>query len=97
MWALLALDHALQAIGRLVGQLTALALIVLLFLAPVFAMLLGCVYAAVGVEKLTGGGAWVWGPLFWVFIGVIGWYVSPHIQPQIGGAMTVLMKALNSN
>jgi hypothetical protein len=31
--------------------------------------------------------------MFWFFIGLIGWYVSPHLLPQISNAMSALLRS----
>jgi len=64
-----------------------------LFAAPLIAVVLGGLFAAVEVGGLVGGGALVWFPLFLVFTGLIGFYVSPHAEPQITKAMLTLLEA----
>src|SRR5208282_1711409 len=49
-------------------------------------------FAAFGVEQLIGGGPFLIFALFWFFVGLIGWYVSPHVQPQIIEALHALLK-----
>jgi hypothetical protein len=69
--------QGLQAIGRCVGQLTNLALAIALFITPIFVMLMASLYAAFGVSELLGGGTFLIFVSFWVFVALIGWYVSP--------------------
>jgi len=90
---LVGLHHGLQAIGRSVGQLTLFALAIGLFLTPIFAMLMASLYAAFAVSELLGGGTFLTFVFFWVFVTLIGWYVSPHVQPQVGEAMRALLKS----
>ena len=87
----LTLHHGFQAIGRAVGQLASIALGIGLFLASISAVLAASMCAAVGVVKLTGGGAFVIFLLFWVFVALIGWYVAPHVQPKIREALRALL------
>jgi hypothetical protein len=87
------MHQGLQAIGRCVGQLTVIALVILLFLAPIVALLMTSVYASVGVTELIGGGTFMIFVCFWVFIALIGWYVSPHVQPRISEAVRALLKS----
>jgi hypothetical protein len=93
MKILLTLHHGLEAIGGLIGPLIIMALVLGLFIALVLAMLRVSLYAALGIADITGGGIWVVLPMFCIFIGLIGWYVSPHVQPQISGAMMALLKS----
>jgi hypothetical protein len=86
------MHQGLQAIGRCVGQLTVIALAILLFLAPIVALLMTSVYAAFGVAELIGGGTFIIFVLFWVFIALTGWYVSPYVQPRISEAVQALLK-----
>ncbi|HXP02878.1 MAG TPA: hypothetical protein VN808_02085 [Stellaceae bacterium] len=90
---LLILHQSLQGTGRFAAQLTILALVALLGLAPVFILLMASLYGAYGVVSLIGGGAFVVFLVFWVFVGLIGWYVSPHVQPQISEALKALLKS----
>jgi hypothetical protein len=87
------LHHGLQAIGRCVGQLTLFVLAISLFIVPIFVMLMASLYAAFGVSELLGGGTFVIFVLFWVFVTLIGWYASPHVQPQIDKALSALLKS----
>jgi hypothetical protein len=92
--ALVTLHHGLEGIGPWVAQLTVIALVAILFLVPLFAMLIGSFFMAFCVERLIGGGAFLIFAMVWVFIGLIGWYVSPHVQPQISEAMKALLKGI---
>jgi hypothetical protein len=87
MRPLLTLHHGLEAIRRAIGQVTRLVLGALLFAAPLFAAVAASLVAAVMVAVLVGGGALVYLPLFPVFMGFIGFYVSPHVQPQMGNVL----------
>jgi hypothetical protein len=87
----LTLHHGLQAIGRAIGQLASIALGVGLFLVSISAAIAASMYMAVGVVKLTGGGAFVIFLLFWVFVSLVGWYVAPHVQPKIREALRALL------
>jgi hypothetical protein len=87
----LTLHHGLQAIGRVIGQLASIALGVALVLASISAVIAASMYMAVGVVKLTGGGAFVIFLLFWIFVSLIAWYVAPHVQPKIREALRALL------
>jgi FtsH-binding integral membrane protein len=93
MEAFRVLHRSLDRIGRAVGQLTVFVLAISLFIAPMAAMIFGCFFAAFGVEYLTGGGVALTFVLFWLFIGLIGGYVTPHVQPQISAAFIALLKS----
>src|SRR5438445_11777514 len=86
------LHHRLQAIGRFVGQLTIMALAAVLCFVPIFALLMASFYIANGVATLIGGGMVVMFIVFWVVIVLMGFYVSPHVQPRIGDALRALLK-----
>ncbi|MGA8551553.1 MAG: hypothetical protein WB678_15090, partial [Stellaceae bacterium] len=75
----LTLNRWLQAIGRVIGKLASIVLGIGLFLASISAVIAASMYMAVGVVKLTGGGAFVSFLLFWVFVSLIGWYVAPQV------------------
>ena len=87
------MHQGLQAIGRCVGQLTVFALAILLFLTPIVAVVMTSLYAAVSVAELIGGGTFMIFVFFWVFIALIGWYVSPYVQPRISEAVQALLKS----
>jgi hypothetical protein len=85
------LNNLLIAIGRLIGQITILALVAGLFIAPVTAMLMASFYIASVLAH--GAGIFVGFVSFWVLVGFIGWYVAPHVQPQISNAMSALLRS----
>jgi hypothetical protein len=87
------LNRGLIAAGKIIGQLTILALVVGLFIAPVLAMLTASFYIAFGLAHLIGAEAFVGFVMFWFFVGLIGWYVSPHVLPQISNAMSALLRS----
>ncbi len=91
------LNRWLTAAGKIIGQLTILALVTGLFIAPVLAMLTASFYIAFGLAHLIGAGVFVGFVLFWVFVGLVGWYVSPHVQPQISNAMSALLRSEEEN
>jgi hypothetical protein len=92
MRPLLTLHHGLKAIGRAIGQVTRLVLVALLFAVPLFAAVLGSLVAAAQVAFLVGGGALVYWPLWSVFMAFIGFYVAPHVQPQMEKATMALLE-----
>jgi hypothetical protein len=91
------LNRGLIAAGKIIGQLTILALVLGLFIAPVLAMLTASFYIAFGLAHLIGAEAFVGFVMFWVFVGLIGWYVSPHVLPQISDAMSALLRSEEEN
>jgi hypothetical protein len=91
------LNRGLAAAGKIIGQLTILALVAGLIIAPVLAMLMASFYAAFGFAHLIGAGVFGGFVLFWVFAGLIGWYVSPHVQPQISNAIWALLRSEEEN
>jgi len=95
MGPLVGLHHGLQAVGRAIGQVTRFALVVLLFVASLVAFLAASFVATAGVGQLVGGGPLVLFLLFWVFVGLIGRYVAPHVQPQIRKAIIALIDEQN--
>jgi hypothetical protein len=56
MNVLLAIHHGLQGIGRGIAPLVILALVAMLFVAPVFAMLFVSFYAGMELQRVTGTG-----------------------------------------
>jgi hypothetical protein len=93
MEAFRVLHRSLDRVGQIVGQLTVFVLAMTLLIAPVAAMIFGCFFAAFGVEYLTGGGVALMFVLFWLFGGLIGVYVTPHVQRQIHEAFIALLKS----
>jgi hypothetical protein len=87
------LNRGLIAAGKIIGQLTILALVVGLFIAPVLAMLTASFYIAFGLAHLIGAEIFVGFVMFWFFVGLLGWYVSPHVRPQISNAMSALLRS----
>jgi hypothetical protein len=83
--------RGLKAAGKGIAPLIALALVAVLFLVPVLAVLMARLYAGWWAADLVGAGTWMTFILFWVFVGLIGFYISPYIQPQIGAAMRALL------
>ena len=80
------LNNLLISIGKIIGQITILALVAGLFITPVTAMLMASFYIASVLAH--GIGVFVGFVMFWVLIGFIAWYVTPHVQPQISNAIT---------
>ena len=91
------LNRCLVAAGKIIGQLTILALVAGLIIAPVLATLTASFYLAFGLTHLIGAEAFVGFVLFWVLVGLIGFYVSPHVQPQISNAMSALLRSEEEN
>jgi len=91
------LNQGLTAAGKIIGQLTILALVAGLIVAPVLATLTTSFYIAVGLANLIGAGVFVEFVLFWVFVGLIGFYVSPHVLPQINNAISALLRSEEEN
>jgi hypothetical protein len=85
------LNNGLIAIGKIIGQITILALAAGLFIAPVAAMLMGSFYIAVSLAH--GAGVVVGFVMFWILVGFIAWYVTPHVQPQISNAISALLRS----
>ena len=88
----LTLNRWLQAIGRAIretGQDCAWHR--KLFLASISAVIAASMYMAVGVVKLTGGGAFLSFPIILGFVSLIGWYVAPQVQPKIREAIRALL------
>ena len=85
------LNSLLTAIGRLIGQITILALVAGLFIAPVTAMVMASFYIASVLAH--GAGIFVGFVTFSVLVGFIGWYVTPHVQPQISNAISALLRS----
>src|SRR5882762_9950688 len=85
------LNNLLIAIGRFIGQLMILALVAGLFIAPVTAMLMASFYIAFTLAH--GAGAFLGFVIFCVLVGLFGWYVTPHVKPQISNAMTALLRS----
>jgi hypothetical protein len=85
------LNKLLIAIGRLIGQITILALVAGLFIAPITAMLMASFYIASVFAH--GAGIFVGFVIFWVLVGLSGWYVTPHVLPQISNAMSALLRS----
>src|SRR5260221_6295485 len=87
------LNRGLAAAGKIIGQLMILALVAGLFIVPVLAMLTASFYLAFGLMHLIGAEVFVSFVMFWVFVGLIGWYVSPHVLPQISNAISALLRS----
>jgi hypothetical protein len=85
------LNNLLTAIGKIIGQITILALVAGLFIAPVTAMVMVSFYIASVLAH--GAGIFVGFVTFSVLVGFIGWYVTPHVQPQISNAITALLRS----
>jgi hypothetical protein len=85
------LNNLLIAIGRLIGQITILALVAGLFIAPMTAMLVASFYIASALAH--GAGIFAGFVMFWVLVGFVGWYVTPHVQPQISNAISALLRS----
>jgi hypothetical protein len=92
MAALLWLHNMLSQFGRGVAQLAGLLLALVLLIVPFLVAVTGSAVLAMAVALSTGGGALVWLPTWALAIAVIGFYVAPHIQPQIEAAMEALTK-----
>src|SRR6266550_7303605 len=85
------LNNLLMVIGRLIGQITILALVAGLFVVPLAAMLIASFYIAFTLAD--GAGAFLGFMIFCVLIGLSGWYVMPYVQPQIGNAISALLRS----
>src|SRR5437868_2367525 len=85
------LNNLLIAIGRFIGQLMILALVAGLFVAPLAAMFMASFYIAFTLAH--GAGALLSFVIFCVFVGLAGWYVTPHVQPQISNAISALLRS----
>src|SRR5207237_7808801 len=74
------LNNLLIALGRQIGQITMLALAAALFIAPVTAILMASFYISFSLAH--GAGEFLGFVIFCVLVGLSGWYVTPHVQPQ---------------
>jgi hypothetical protein len=88
---LLKLHHGLMELGRFIGIILRLALVAILFGVPVLILIFGGLVTGVWISGLFGGGAFIGFVLFWPIVGVVGFYVAPHVQPQIRNAMLSLL------
>ena len=87
------LHRSLNAIGKVIGQLTVFILAMGLWAAPVIALVIGSLFTAAEISSLIGGGVWLTLSLFWVFVGLISFYATPHASPQISAAFMALLKS----
>jgi hypothetical protein len=87
------IHRSLDAIGKIIGQLVVLVIAISLFIAPLAALVTGSLFAAAEVSNLIGGGIWLTLSLFWVFVGLIGFYAGSHALPQISAAIGELLKS----
>src|ERR1041385_9287898 len=85
------LNNLLIALGRLIGQITLLALATALFIAPVTAILMASFY--ISFTFAHGAGEFLGFVIFCVLVGLSGWYVTPHVQPQISNAISALLRS----
>ena len=85
------LNNLLIALGRLIGQITILALAATLFIAPVTAILMASFY--ISFTLAHGAGEVLGLVIFCVLVGLSGWYVTPHVQPQISNAISALLRS----
>jgi len=85
------LNNLLIALGRLIGQITILALAAALFIAPVTAILMASFY--ISFTLAHGAGEFLGFVIFCVLVGLSGWYVAPHVQPQISNAFSALLRS----
>ena len=85
------LKKLLIGIGRLIGQITVLALAATLFIAPVTAILMASFY--ISFTLVHGAGEFLGFVIFCVLVGLSGWYVTPHVQPQISNAISALLRS----
>ena len=85
------LNNLLISLGKIIGQITILALVAGLFIAPVTAMLMASFYIASVLAY--GAGVFAGFVMFCVLVGFVGWYVAPHVQPQISNAITALLRS----
>src|SRR5438270_6165029 len=85
------LNNLLIALGRLIGQITILVLAAALFIAPVTAILVASFY--ISFTLAHGAGEFLDFVIFCVLVGLSGWYVTPHVQPQISNAMSALLRS----
>jgi len=85
------LNNLLIALGKLIGQITILALAAALFIAPVTAILMASFYFSFILAH--GAGEFLGFVIFCVLVGLSGWYVTPHVQPQISNAISALLRS----
>ena len=85
------LNNLLTALGRLIGQITILALAAALFIAPATAILMVSFY--ISFTLAHGAGEFLSFVIFCVLVGLSGWYVTPHVQPQISNAISALLRS----
>src|SRR6266513_5012322 len=85
------LNNLLIALGGLIGQITILVLAAALFIAPVTAIVMASFYISFSLAQ--GAGEFLGFVIFCVLVGLSGWYVTPHVQPQISNAMSALLKS----
>ena len=85
------LNNLLIALGRLIDQITILALAAALFIGPVTAILMASFY--VSFTLAHGAGEFMGFVIFCVLVGLSGWYVTPHVQPQISNAISALLRS----
>ena len=88
---LLVLHHGLQTIGKAIGLVGRIALVAFLFVG-VLGVLPVSLIAAAEIAGLVGGGVVAFGLLFFGFIGLVGVYVVPHVQPQVIKAVVALLQ-----
>ena len=91
------IDRVLSGVGRTVGRFTVLALTMALLIVPFAAMFFVCLNAAVGFERLFGGGLWSVFLAFCLFAAVIGRYVVPHVQSPLKAAILALIASQTRN
>src|SRR5437660_6060230 len=84
-------NTVLIALGRLIGQITILALAAALFIAPVTVILMASFY--ISFTLAHGAGEFLSFVIFCVLVGLSGWYVTPHVQPQISNAISALLRS----
>ena len=85
------LHHGLAGIGKFIGLITRLALIVGLVGAPVLALVMSGLLAAIWLSELFGLSPFIEFMLFSLIAFVISFYVAPHVQPHIGKAVFALL------
>jgi hypothetical protein len=89
-----ALHRGLEVLGKAIGEITVLALVVVLVAGPVFATIAVSMIAAGELKSIVGGGPIATTILVMAFLGAFsffaGVYVAPHVP--IGKAVGALLE-----
>lgn len=88
---LISVHGYLKILGRGIGQFVVIAIVLILFLGPIFAVILASLIGGAVVANLLGAGTWLILTMFWVFVMLIGVYVAPNVQPQISRALSQML------